>query len=195
MTETTDQTSTVGDADWSIDDILDEIRPAETVARFVLRHDLAAARSDIAAELGTLLTPLGIPRPGREDEVRRLAARLVDVDKQLEQSRRAIRFRGLNAAGLEQFERKHHPDHQPDADGRTYLLELAAETAIAPTLTAADLQKLLKALPTAAVSEIFDKARAASYGVDDATRLPATVLQLARATEPGDEQESASSDE
>ena len=179
MTETTDQTPTVGDADWSIDDILDEIRPAETVARFVLRHDLAAARSDIAAELGTLLTPLGIPRPGREDEVRRLAARLVDVDKQLEQSRRAIRFRGLNAADLEQFERKHHPDRQPDADGRTFLLELAAETAVAPTLTVKDLQKLQNALPAPAISEILDKAYAASYGADEATRLPAVVLQLA----------------
>ncbi|UAL31550.1 hypothetical protein K8W59_09000 [Nocardioides rotundus] len=194
MTETTDQALT-DDADWSIDDLLDEFRPAETVARFVLRHDLAAARGDIAAELGTLLTPFGTPRPGREDDVRRLAARLVDVDQQLEQSRRAIRFRGLNAADLEQFERKHHPDHQPDAEGRTFLLQLAAETAIAPPLTVADLQKLQNALPAAAISEIFDKARAASYGVDDATRLPAAVLRLAAGSEPDEEQESANSDE
>ena len=190
MTDTTEQALNQ-DADWSVDDILDQIRTPETVARFVLRHDLAAAKGDIAAELATLLTPLGTPRPGREGEVRELATRLIDVNEQLEQSRRAIRFRGLNASDLEQFERMHHPDHQPEADGRSYLLKLAAETAIAPTLTAADLQKLLKALPTAAVSEIFDKARAASYGVDDATRLPAAVLQLAEGPEPDEEQDPA----
>lgn len=94
-------------ADLTVDDLLAEIAPRESVARVLLRQELVARHAELDASLQDALA--NDARENREPEAPRLAAEIVALEDEMDDARRAFTFRAVGQRRWSDLLAQHPP--------------------------------------------------------------------------------------
>lgn len=157
----------------SIEDVLGAIKVPVRSVSICLDGDLRAEHDDLTRELERLRRKAG----GKDsNEARQVAEQIKAVEARMQDSETVFKFRGLTKNGIRKlFERFPAPDPNPENlrwnvhEGASALL---AESAIEPTMTVAQADKLADAVDDGVWTELVNAAWVASTG---STTVPFSV--------------------
>lgn len=152
-------------ADFS--DFKQKFRPREKVVQVAMAGDLLAEHEVLSEELDEVLATArtSLADGGRAAE---LAARITDLEVQIDASRVPVRFRGMGRNLYKELERK-HPD--PDNDGvwntETFPPALIAACAVDPKMTPEQVNELLTLVTEGEYQRLFQGAYMACNDAND----------------------------
>lgn len=169
----------------SIEDVLGNIKVAVRSVSICLDGDLRAEHDDLTRELERLRREKVDSLAGG-GEVRKVAERIKAVEQQMRDSETTFKFRGLTKNAIRSlFERFPPPDPNPDNlrwnihEGASTLL---AESAVEPTMTVAQAEKLGDMVDDGVWTELVNAAWVASTG---STTIPFSVRASAMTADSG----------
>ena len=171
---------------WTLEEVLASARRHRTVAHVCLRADLQAEYEELMREIAALVDTQGRLTPVAEETlgdqatatVQGKADRAQQVRREMNAAMWRVEFEGMAEDKWRPWYDKHYPKGQ-DPDLTDFNNLLIAETAVAPTLTVADVLKLRGVLGAPQITELANKAwlSCATGGVD-IPKSPAFLAKL-----------------
>jgi hypothetical protein len=148
-----------------LDAILSSARRVERTAFINTRADLEDRYNQVIDELAALVDEDGnivsegdssLADGAKAEELREEAD---DLRAQMKAATKTVRFRAMDSDAWEAFESTHrHKGSREIKDERTYVNQIIADCAIAPTLTVDDVVKLRKQLGHPQITTLFNEA-------------------------------------
>jgi hypothetical protein len=170
----------------SIEDVLGAIKVPVRSVSICLDGDLRAEHDDLTRELERVRREKPTGKMSDGTEARQVAERIKAVEARMRDSETTFKFRGLTKNAIRKlFERFPPPDPNPDSlrwnihEGASALL---AESAVEPTMTVEQAEKLADAVDDGVWTELVNAAWVASTG---STTVPFSARASAMTSDTG----------
>ena len=195
---TTDAALPEPERQYTVEEVLDMARRTVRTASVCLRGDLQGEYDALLSELSTLITPAGeliggdpetaVGEVSPRARVEQIAERITAVRRTMAAHMWRVQFEAMAADEWDSFVKRHKPNAGASAaDTKAYYDRIMAETAISPTLSIAQIQKLRVTLSASALIEMSTKAleaNGARAGID-VPKLPSSLQMRADLSSEG----------
>lgn len=152
----------------SIDEILEEAKPAETTFRVCLRGDLLNEHQALEAELKAL-PPFKQSHLAEADPRIGLALKIAELEAEMRKSEAAFHFRALSRTKYRELLAANPGEPNQKFNPETLPRVLISACCIDPVMTPSDVDRLFDRLNEGSVEALFMAAYALNEGV---TRVP-----------------------